>query len=234
MNRPNRETTAAQSVRLGETNARLFLSMLKSRQKALELTDAALGERAGLNALVIEDLKAGRRDLTFKQMAALLNAIDMSMTLQFLKDEDGEFRMKTRLKAKKLHFDATLPKKQKEDDAGYDLYALEDIAIPANGSAGVATGIAVELPSFVVGFVKPRSGLSFKHDIETGAGVIDSNYRGEVKVKLYNHGSSEYNITAGDRIAQLVLLMKCDADVVEVKELGETDRGQKGFGSSGK
>jgi len=85
----------------------------------------------------------------------------------------------------------------------------------------------------VDGRIAPRSGLASKHFIDTGAGVIDADYRGQVKVLLFNHGASDFEVKEGDRIAQLVLEKICTPDVQEVEELEESVRGAGGFGSTG-
>ena len=140
--------------------------------------------------------------------------------------------MRTVVNFKKSSDDAIAPCKSRPEDAGYDLYASEAKTLQPGDSAVISTGIAVALPSFSVGLIWPRSGLSVKHCLETGAGVIDSNYRGVVAVKLYNFGSEAYEISKGDRIAQLLVMPKLCVDFIE-GDLGETDRGDQGFGSSG-
>ena len=138
------------------------------------------------------------------------------------------------LKVKKLSPNAQLPTKAHEDDAGFDLYASEDTCISKNGV--VSTGIAVGIEKGYYGRVASRSGLSFKHDIEVGAGVIDSSYIGEIKVKLYRHtyDDSYMIIKKGDRIAQLIITPCASPKIAEVSELDETSRGDSGFGSTGK
>jgi dUTP pyrophosphatase len=118
-------------------------------------------------------------------------------------------------------------------DAGLDIAALEDTTIPARGRAMVSTGVTLAVPEGSVGLLWSRSGMSAKHGIECGAGCIDSTYRGEVKVVLYNHTDEDYQVKRGDRIAQL-LTIPIDPDPYErVAELSETKRGTGGFGSTG-
>lgn len=135
---------------------------------------------------------------------------------------------------KLLHENAKLPTYGKPGDAGLDLYAIEDVIVPARGSARARTGISVALPTYAVGHIWPRSGTSVNNDIETGAGVIEHTYRGEIIVKLYNFSDTDYKFEAGHRIAQLVLTMRLTVSPVSVPELDDTVRGEKGFGSSGK
>ncbi|KAE8217967.1 hypothetical protein CF326_g9287 [Tilletia indica] len=129
---------------------------------------------------------------------------------------------------------AQLPTRGSAAAAGYDLYAAADVLLPAkNGRKVVPTGIKVAVPEGCYGRVAPRSGLASKHGIDVGAGVIDADYRGLLGVLLFNFGDADFQIKAGDRIAQLVLEQIRTPDVVEVEDLEETDRGAAGFGSTG-
>ena len=134
---------------------------------------------------------------------------------------------------KRLTHDAVLPTRGSNDAAGYDLYSTDQIIIPPTRRALVGTSIAILMPNGVYGRVAPRSGLAVKHGIQVGAGVIDSDYTGEVRVVLFNHGDRDFEVKKGDRIAQLIL-EKCDTPrVEEIGFLEETDRGSGGFGSTG-
>lgn len=131
---------------------------------------------------------------------------------------------------------ATLPTRGSVLAAGYDLYSAEDAVIPGQGQGLVATDISVIVPVGTYGRVAPRSGLAVKHGISTGAGVVDADYRGEVKVVLFNHSQKDFAIKQGDRIAQLVLERIVNAEIHEItaEELDTTERGAGGFGSTGK
>lgn len=134
---------------------------------------------------------------------------------------------------KKLCPDSIIPTRGSNGAVGYDLYSNEDCIIESDNRWLVPTGISVVLPKGVYGRVAPRSGLSVKHGIQVGAGVIDPDYTGEVKVVLFNHGNIEFGIKKGDRIAQLIL-EKCETPpIVEIDTIEDTDRGSNGFGSSG-
>ena len=143
------------------------------------------------------------------------------------------------LKVKLLDPDAVMPTRGTADSAGYDLYALEDAEIENQTSVMVHTGIAVEIPQGYVGLLFARSGLATKKHLRPSncVGVIDSDYRGEVMVSLYNDCyhtlTGSQSISKGDRIAQLVLLPYIAPRMVEVEELSSTDRGEHGFGSTG-
>lgn len=135
----------------------------------------------------------------------------------------------------KVALNAITPARAEPGAAGYDLSACEDKTIPSGTWGKVDTGIAVEFPCDCYGRVAPRSGLAFKKGVQVGAGVIDSSYRGTIQVILFNHGSEELVITAGDRIAQLIFERIYTPDLTEVsyEQLGETQRGEGGFGSTG-
>lgn len=141
------------------------------------------------------------------------------------------------LLVKKLSPSAILPQRATEGSAGYDLCAcLEGPVTIEPGEIGrVPTGIALELPQGVAGFVFGRSGLGVKKGVvpANGVGVIDWDYRGEVQVGLINHGKEPFRIEPGDRIAQLVLLPVLTPVLQEAQELSGTGRGEGGFGSTG-
>ena len=116
--------------------------------------------------------------------------------------------------------------------ARHDLYANEGTDVPARGQAMVGTGIAIGLPHDTYGRIAPRSSLAIKHRLMTNAGVIDSDYRGEVKVVLANLGDQPYLVEKGDRIAQLIMEKLDNRELQEVTQLDDTKRGDQGFGSS--
>ena len=136
---------------------------------------------------------------------------------------------------KKLREDAKMPKYGSAYAAGADLCALDDTTIPAGKTAFIHTGIAIELPLGTVGLIYARSGMACKQGLAPAnkVGVIDCDYRGELIVALHNHGEEEKTVSAGDRVAQLVIAPYYTADFVESEELSETVRGEGGFGSTG-
>ena len=137
------------------------------------------------------------------------------------------------LRIKKLTQDAILPTRGSGGAVGYDLYSTDEVVVPPTHRALVGTSVAIVLPPGVYGRVAPRSGLAVKHGIQVGAGVVDPDYTGEVKVVLFNHGDKDFEVKKGDRIAQLVL-ERCETPPVEeVGTVEETDRGAGGFGSTG-
>jgi dUTP pyrophosphatase len=140
------------------------------------------------------------------------------------------------LRIRRLDDRATLPTRAYEGDAGLDLHALDPALLAPGARISVRTGIAVEIPEGLAGLVLPRSGLASRHGIAlvNAPGLIDSGYRGEVRVLLLNTDRNDaYEIAAGDRIAQLLLVRYEAPGVVEVDELAGSERGQGGFGSSG-
>lgn len=119
-------------------------------------------------------------------------------------------------------------------DAGIDIRASEEASIPPLCRATVPTGVSLEIPEGYYGRIAPRSGLAHKHGLDVLAGVVDSSYRGEVKVVLHNTDPYQsFHVSPGDRIAQLIIEKHYNMDFVEVENLASTDRGSGGFGSSG-
>lgn len=140
-----------------------------------------------------------------------------------------------RLKVKKLVEGARLPRYAHIGDYGdlaADLYASEGLMLEPGSTVAVPTGIAVEFPSTHGALVEDRSGLSLK-GVTTLAGVIDPGYRGEIRVVVTNLGTIAVEVKSGDRIAQLRIVQRIEAEFEEVEELGEATRGAGGFGSTG-
>jgi dUTP pyrophosphatase len=128
----------------------------------------------------------------------------------------------------------TLPEYASAGAAGADLRASEAVDIPPGGRAAVPTALRLQIPPGHVGLVWPRSGLAVRHGIDTLAGVVDSDYRGEVRVVLVNHGEGAFRIAKGDRVAQLLVQRVERARFAAVSFVDETDRGAGGFGSTGR
>ncbi len=141
------------------------------------------------------------------------------------------------LRIARLNPDASLPTRAHEGDAGLDLRASEAAHLGPGERWSVGTGIAVEIPDGHAGLVLPRSGLAQKHGIAlvNAPGLIDSGYRGEIRVLLLNTDPAEvFRVEAGDRIAQLVVVPIAPVEPVEATELADSARGDGGFGSSGR
>ena len=137
------------------------------------------------------------------------------------------------LGVKKLTYDSIIPTRGSSGSVGYDLYSNMECVIRAAERGCVSTGITIVLPSGVYGRVAPRSGLAVKHGIQVGAGVIDPDYTGEIKVVLFNHGDKDFEVKKGDRIAQLILEKYETPPIEEISIVEDTDRGSSGFGSTG-
>jgi dUTP pyrophosphatase len=136
---------------------------------------------------------------------------------------------------KRLDPELPLPRHAHPGDAGVDLHARHELTLDPGARASVPTGIAVAIPEGHVGLVAPRSGLAIRHGIGVvnAPGIVDSGYRGEIKVILVNHGSEPVRLERGDRIAQLIVVAVATVEMIEVGELPSSDRGAGGFGSTG-
>ena len=134
----------------------------------------------------------------------------------------------------KLDDGAFLPVREHATDAGLDLRAMSVQIIPAKESATFRTGVHVKLPRGTAGVLVSKSGLNVKHNL-TSTGLIDEGYDGEIAVKIYNNGGYDYEVKAGDKISQLVIVPVLYEDIEVVDELEqESERGSNGFGSTGK
>lgn len=138
------------------------------------------------------------------------------------------------LKIIKLHPDAKIPTYAHHGDAGFDLYAVESVTILAGARVLVGTGVAMEIPDGYVGLIWDKSGLAINHGLKNLGGVIDAGYRGEIKAGVINLSDEDYTITAGHKIAQMLIQKVERAEIKEVAELTNTARGHGGFGSTGK
>ncbi|XP_063044450.1 deoxyuridine 5'-triphosphate nucleotidohydrolase, mitochondrial [Engraulis encrasicolus] len=138
------------------------------------------------------------------------------------------------LKFAKLTEHATVPTRGSAKAAGYDLYSAYDCSIGPMDKAIVKTDIQIAIPHGCYGRVAPRSGLAAKHFIDVGAGVVDEDYRGNVGVVLFNFSKETFEVKKGDRIAQLICERICYPDLEELESLDETQRGEGGFGSTGR
>ncbi len=137
------------------------------------------------------------------------------------------------LRVKFVCENARVPSRQSASAAGYDLCSTMDWMIEPGSRACISTGIAISLPPGTYGRIASRSSLSKVNGVEVGAGVIDQDYRGELLVNLFNHGSSTFKVFKGDRIAQLIITPILTPPVVLVDDLDATTRGIGGFGSTG-
>jgi len=202
-----------------------FLAELKKSK----LSDEAIAKNSGVEANLISDIRNGLTTPYLDEIFKITHAIGVTAIMAY-----HDNNMNTRLAVKLLSPDAKLPSYGRPGDAGLDLHALEAVIVPPRGAVSVKTGVAVAIPEYAVGLIWPRSGLSVKHNIETGAGVIDCTYRGEIIIKLHNLSDSEYAIAKHDRVAQLLIMPRLTVEVTDSDTLTATQRGHAGFGSSGK
>ena len=137
------------------------------------------------------------------------------------------------IRIKKLSEDALLPKYAGPREAGMDFHANEEVILQPNERKLISTGIAMAIPNGYVGLLWDRSGLAAKHGLKTMGGVIDSTYRGEIKIILHNLSVQEFKVEKGMRIAQMLIQPVEQRELKEVQELDETERGEDGFGSTG-
>lgn len=137
------------------------------------------------------------------------------------------------IKIKKLREEAILPKYAHPDDAGMDLYSCETVPLLPNERKVISTGIAMAIPKGCVGLIWDKSGLASKHGIKTMAGVIDSGYRGEIKIIVHNLSAQPYLFEKGAKVAQMLIQTAEQKQLLVVEDLEETERGEDGFGSTG-
>jgi dUTP pyrophosphatase len=142
---------------------------------------------------------------------------------------------KVEIKFTKTNEDARIPTRNFDTDTGFDIYSVETIDIPARGSTVVDVGLmfAYITPGYWIK-IEGRSGLGFKYGITPHPGIIDQGYRGTAGIKLYNNTDTEYTVKRGERIAQLIVYRNYYVEMSEVENVEESERGAKGFGSSGK
>jgi dUTP pyrophosphatase len=186
-------------------------------------------------------LRIGGKNLMLLPQIPALFGISCVASVRYICSEFSKLEKRTKMpsssivmKYTKVVPEAYPPTKGSVKAAGYDLKSAYDCTVPARGKALVDTGIKVQLPEGCYGRIAPRSGLAVKNFIDVGAGVVDEDYRGVIKVVLFNHSDSAFEVKSGDRIAQFICEQIYYPDLEEVKELTETERGEGGFGSTGK
>ena len=133
----------------------------------------------------------------------------------------------------KLDKGAYMPEKAHKSDAGYDLRTPYEFTVKAGDSAAVLTGVHMVIPEDFCGVLISKSGLNTKHDIQT-TGLVDARYTGEIVVKVQNHGKNDYHFNKGDKVSQIVILPVAFTCITEIEDLPSTERGNNGFGSSGR
>tara|TARA_R110002020_G_scaffold370407_2_gene582058 strand:+ start:1115 stop:1645 length:531 start_codon:yes stop_codon:yes gene_type:complete len=174
----------------------------------------------------------GKIDNCIHDQIARMKQLNKHIVKKF-ESECHESKNLDKILVKKLTKDAKIPTKSNPSDAGFDLYATEDNIIHPGEKAKIKTGISMAIPEGCAGLIWPRSGSALKFGIDTLAGVIDSDYRGEICVILQNHGKLPYVITHGDRVAQLLINKIPAFEMIPTETLDTTTRGSDGFGSTG-
>ena len=191
--------------------------------KGLKQSELAKLAGVGVNPVgLVENEKSVPSMRTLRSLAAALEV----PVLDLMQDGESWFFAK-------LDFGAMLPKRAHATDAGFDLYSPVAMMIPAGGSAIINTGVHVAIPKGYAGLIVSKSGLNINHGIVSD-GLIDSGYTGAIHVKLYNLSTDSYLITAGDKISQIVFIPIAEPKLSEVDSLDETERGEGGFGSTGR
>jgi len=138
-----------------------------------------------------------------------------------------------KLLIQRLNDEAKIPHSPYKGDAGLDIFSSEDLEIQPGEKVAVKTGLRLAIPEGYAGFVWDKSGLAVKYHLKTMAGVIDSNYRGELQIVLTNLGKNSYRVEKGSKVAQLIIAPVATPEIVEADVNDETERGEGGFGSSG-
>lgn len=138
-----------------------------------------------------------------------------------------------KIKIKKIEEGAKIPNYANFDDAGLDLYSIEDVVLKSGERRAIKTGIKIEIPDGCAGLIWDKSGLALNDGIKTMAGVIDSGYRGEVKIVLINLSDKNFEIKNGQKIAQMIIQKIERPEIEETEFLNESKRGENGFGSTG-
>ena len=180
-----------------------------------------------------------RKESTLLRERQYKSSIESLNTLFFCRNNSSKempaspVKLSTRpLLFEKMSENGFRPTRGSKFAAGYDLYSAYDSVVPARGKQMVKTDIRVAVPTGCYGRIAPRSGLAWKHSIDVGAGVVDSDYRGNVCVILFNFSDEDFKVSKGDRIAQLICEQIADTELVETN-LDSTERQDNGFGSTG-
>lgn len=201
---------------------------LKQLRRLRNLSVNALAEKASVHYQTLVDAESDGpiRESTLIALAKALDVTARELCEPCTADETHFLVF--------LDKGALMPQKAHPDDAGWDLFSPKPDIVPRRGSTVIDTGVHVAIPKGYAGLLVSKSGLSTRHDLISD-GLIDAGYTGSIRVKLYNLGDVSYMLDRGDKISQLVFIPIAEPDLIETtKPLPETERGDKGFGSSGK
>lgn len=184
-----------------------------------------LADKAGIREATVSVAERSKGKMQMSTLVAISSALGVSAT-EIMRDYEAKFFVT-------IDENAFVPKRAHESDAGFDLYSPIPELVPARGSAVIDTGVHIAIPKGYAGLICSKSGLNVNHGIISD-GLIDSGYTGSIRVKLYNLSDTSYLVVAGDKISQIVFIPIVEPQLVEVDNLEETDRGDAGFGSTGR
>ena len=198
---------------------------IKYFRKIKALTQEELSKLAGLGHNAVNRIENEGAPIQAMTLKAISKALGVDPT-ELTTDREDYFFMK-------LDPLAYAPTRAHEDDAGFDLMSPKYDYIPAGGWANIDTGVHVNIPKGYAGLIVSKSGLNFKYGLVSD-GLIDSGYTGSIRVKLYNLSKHSYEVRPGDKISQIVFIPIAQPVLIQTDKLDETDRGDNGFGSSGR
>ena len=198
---------------------------IRRLRKSRALTQIELAKKAGLGHNTIQKAERDEGEIAARSLKQICDALGVS-TNEVYEEKGPSFSVK-------LDAGAYMPVKAHEEDAGYDLFAPAYNLVPRKGACVIDTGVHIAIPQGFAGVLMSKSGLNVKHGL-TSEGLIDSGYTGAIKVKLYNNSDTSYEVRPGDKISQIVFLPIASPELNKVDKLPETDRGDGGFGSTGR
>lgn len=202
----------------------------KKLRQLRELRNMSQQDLARLSGLTVETVKGIEDGRTAQSATVIAFANALGVTVRELSEPGLETDV---LFPVLLDDGAVMPKRAHEDDAGFDLYSPKMDVVPKRGSAVIDTGVHVAIPKGYAGLLVSKSGLNIRHGLISD-GLIDAGYTGSIRVKLYNLSDISYIVERGDKISQLVFIPIVEPALVEVTDLAPTERGDGGFGSTGK
>lgn len=199
--------------------------LIRSQRIKRGWTQEDLARAAGIRESTVGDVERKRDRLRLGTAIAISKALEIPLT-ELFRDYEASFPVV-------LDEGAFLPERAHEDDAGYDLRTPRPDFIPARGSAVIDTGVHIKIPKGYAGMICSKSGLNIKKGIISD-GLIDPGYTGSIRVKLYNLSDNGYAVEVGDKISQIVFVPIAEPKLIVTDSLGDTERGDAGFGSTGR
>lgn len=201
-------------------------SNIRSIRKSKAITQEQLAKKSGISVNTISCIERGEyASVSARSLRAIAEALEVAPDVLY-EELEKEFCVV-------LDELAYMPTKAHNADAGYDLYSPKHDLIPRKGSSVIDTGVHIAIPNGYAGVLMSKSGLNVKYGL-TSEGLIDSDYTGSIKVKLYNNSDTSYEVRPGDKISQIVFIPVASPKLLRVEELPTTERGDGGFGSTGR